>query len=99
MQNWQEEFAARFARHADELKWLYMELYHNDQQAWDYFTGMIYRAWEARPESLRMIDRAREACPEWYRGHDLVGKDEDAWLLSNELKKRGVSGSPGRYRV
>ena len=73
MQNWQEEFAVRFARHADELKWLYMELYHNDQKAWEYFTGMIYRAWENRPETLRMIDRAREACPEWYRGHDLVG--------------------------
>ena len=72
-QNWQEEFAVRFARHADELKWLYMELYHNDQKAWDYFTGMVYRAWENRPENLRMIDRAREACPDWYRGHDLVG--------------------------
>ena len=68
-----EEFDTRFARHADELKWLFMELYHNDQKAWDYFTGMIYRAWENRPESLRMIDRAREACPDWYRGHNLVG--------------------------
>ena len=72
-QRWEEEFAVRFARHADELKWLYMELYHNDRQAWEYFTGMLYRAWENRPESLRLIDRAREACPDWYRGHDLVG--------------------------
>ena len=72
-QNRKEEFEIRFARHADELKWLYMELYHNDRKAWEYFTGMIYRMWENRPENLRMIDRAREACPEWYRGHDLVG--------------------------
>ena len=27
----------------------------------------------------------------------LVGKDEDAWLLSNELKKRGVSVPPAMY--
>ena len=70
---WNEEFALRFARHEDELKWLYMELYHNNEKAWEYFTGMLYRMWEARPESLRLIDRAREACPDWYRGHDLTG--------------------------
>ena len=73
MRNWQEEFAVRFARHEDELKWLYMELYHGDRRAWDYFTGMIYRAWEARPESLRRIDREREACPGWYRERRLTG--------------------------
>ena len=50
-----------------------MELYHNDRKAWEYFTGMIYRAWEARPESLRAIDRKREENPDWYRGHSLVG--------------------------
>ena len=72
-ENMQEEFAVRFARHEDELKWLYMELYHSDRKAWDFFTDMMYRAWEERPESLKMIDRAREACPDWYRGHDLVG--------------------------
>ena len=27
----------------------------------------------------------------------LVGRDEDAWLLSNELKKRGVSVPPAMY--
>ena len=27
----------------------------------------------------------------------LVGKDEDAWLLSNELKKLGVSVPPAMY--
>ena len=68
-----DEFAVRFARHADELKWLYMELYHNDRKAWEYFTGMIRRAWENRPENLRRMDRDRECNPGWYRGHDLVG--------------------------
>ena len=70
---WMPEFADRFARHEDELKWLYYELYHCDEKAYDYFTDMLYRCWEERAESLRMMDRAREAFPDWYKGHDLIG--------------------------
>ena len=70
---WSREFADRFSRHEDELKWLYRELYHNDLQAYDYFTGMLYRCWQERPESLKMMDRAREKNPEWYKGHHLAG--------------------------
>ena len=71
--HWKAEFASRFRRHEDELKWLYCELYHNDEKAYDYFTDMLYRTWEERPESLKMMDRAREEYPDWYKGHDLVG--------------------------
>ena len=71
--HWQEEFAARFRRHEDEMKWLFCELYHSDERAYDYFTDMLYRLWEERPEKLRMMDRAREAYPDWYKGHDLTG--------------------------
>ena len=70
---WSSEFARRFARHSDELKWLYCELYHSDMQAYDYFVSMLYRAYESRPEALKQIDRDREANPDWYKGHDLVG--------------------------
>ena len=71
--DWAPEFASRFARHEDELKWLYCELYHNDMQAYDYFCHMLYRAWQERPEPLKAMDRAREAAPDWYKGHELVG--------------------------
>ena len=71
--HWQSEFACRFRRHEDELKWLYCELYHGDLKAFDYFTDMLYRTWEERPEKLKMMDRAREEYPDWYKGHDLVG--------------------------
>ena len=67
------EFSSRFRCHSDELQWLYYELYHSDAQAYDSFTDMLYRAWEERPEKLRMIDRAREACPDWYTGQHLTG--------------------------
>ena len=70
---WLPEFAGRFARHEDELRWLYGELYHGDQQAFGRFTDMLYRLWEERPEKLKLMDRAREAYPDWYKGHDLVG--------------------------
>ena len=70
---WKQEFAVRFRRHEDELKWLYCELYHNDMQAYNYFVSMLYRCWEERPEDLKRMDRSRETYPDWYKGHDLVG--------------------------
>ena len=70
---WEKEYAVRFRKHADELKWLYCELYHNDMGAYDYFTEMLYRMWTERPEKLKKMDRAREECPDWYKGHEMVG--------------------------
>ena len=37
--NQEELFKIRFQEREEELKNLYMELYHNDQQAYDYFAG------------------------------------------------------------
>ena len=87
---WTPEFTARYVRHEDELKWLYCELYHNDMKAYRYFVDMLYRAYEARPESLKNMDRAREAYPEWYRGHDLVGMLMYVNAFAGTLK--GVKG-------
>ncbi|MBQ3705455.1 MAG: amylosucrase [Clostridia bacterium] len=70
---WENEFAARFQRHEDELKWLHNELYHNDQRAYALFTEMLYRCWQERPEELKAKDREREADRDWYKGHDLTG--------------------------
>ncbi len=67
------EFTRRFAKHYDELKWLYMELYHNDEAAFDYFTKMLQRCWEERKTDLRNQDKKREADPNWYRRRDLLG--------------------------
>ena len=70
---WKLEFYDRFVRQEAELERLYRELYHNDMAAFDRFTDMLYDAYTARPESLKLMDRAREAHPDWYKGHDLVG--------------------------
>ena len=67
------EFDARLKDREDELKWLYCELYHNDMQAYAYFKRMLRRAYQERPEDLKALDREREADPDWYRGHGIIG--------------------------
>ena len=70
---WEAEFSERFARHEDELKRLYMELYHDDEAAYDYFVQMLYRMWRDRPAVMRVIDRSRIENPDWYKSRDLLG--------------------------
>ena len=72
-QKGKKEFQERFDRHAEELRGLYLELYHGDGQAWEYFCGMLFRCFQERPEAMKKIDRARESDAEWYRGHHLLG--------------------------
>ena len=65
-------FDQRLARHYDELKWLYCELYR-DEAAFGDFVEMLRRSWEERKKPLRDQDRKREADPDWYRRRDLLG--------------------------
>ena len=66
-------FEARLARHYDELKWLYYELYGSDKQAFDYFCSMLHKCWSERNDLLRELDEARETDPTWYAGNDTIG--------------------------
>lgn len=50
---WEPLFAERLEKYYDELKWLYAELYHNDQQAFDYFLSMLYEYYLQRKPALR----------------------------------------------
>ena len=67
------EFAGRFAAREEELRQLFLGLYHDDTQAWDLFVSMLRRSFDARSEELRALDRQRLAEPDWYKGHRLVG--------------------------
>ena len=65
-------FQERLARHHDELRWLYMELFDNG----DMFAELLdqMRAYyDARSERLRALDAEREAAGEWYRSRDMLG--------------------------
>ena len=84
--NWDETFSRRFDRHYDELKWLYMELYHGDEAAFDYFCGMLERCYEARSLPLRELDAAREAEPFWYRDQKMAGMQMYADAFAGTLK-------------
>ncbi len=66
-------FDCRFEHHEAELKSLYLELYHGDEHSFEYFKEMLLRMWTERSAALRKLDAAREADPDWYKGHDLVG--------------------------
>ena len=94
--NWDAAFAARFERHEDELKWLYCELYHNDMQAYKYFVGMLYRAWQARPEALRRIDEAREALGDLKPAEHIVLHHDDVKAVNTEENPNEVQPVRGR---
>lgn len=72
--NKQEElqFQTRLARHIEELRWLYMELYDNESM----FAELIEKLHDFAKErsvSLKERDLMREADPEWYKSNDLIG--------------------------
>ena len=71
--NWEPEFTKRLEKHYDELKWLYAELYNNDQQAFAYFVDMLYSYYSQRSEVLKQWDQMREEVPEWYKGNEMLG--------------------------
>ena len=41
-QKWKKEFRERLDHCFEEMKWLYYELYHGDEQAFRYFLKMLY---------------------------------------------------------
>ncbi len=63
----------RLAAHYDELKWLYMELYHGDEAAFSYFVQMLRRMYRDRKEALRRQDAKRLKNPDWYRSEKMLG--------------------------
>ena len=66
-------FDLRYSRCEAELKSLYLELYHGDQRAYEYFTEMLRRCYEGRPAFMRAADEAREQDPHWYTGNQMLG--------------------------
>ena len=67
-----ETFSKRLARHHDELRWLYMELYGNDSMFAE-LCSCMGQFWMERKEDLKSRDRDREADQGWYRKNDMLG--------------------------
>ena len=56
----QDNFAARFAKHKDELEWLFMELYHN-REGLEVLEREMAEAYNARSAELKALDKAHSA--------------------------------------
>ena len=71
--SWDPVFRSRLEKVYDEMKWLYGELYHGDEQAFDYFCSMLHWFYEQRSPELKAWDEGRLADPSWYKGNNLLG--------------------------
>ena len=89
-----QEFESRFAKHKDELEWLFMELYHN-REGLEVLEREMADAYDARSAELKALDKARAADPNWYKRGNMFGMtmytDPILWhgeqqLLGEEIK-------------
>ena len=71
--SWDPVFRSRLEKVYDEMKWLYGELYHGDENAFNYFCSMLNWFYEQRSPELKAWDEGRLADPSWYKGNNLLG--------------------------
>ena len=70
--NTKQEYEKRFARHMDELRWLYMELYDNGSMYAE-LCDYMYDFYMERSNILKNRDAKREDNPDWYKQNDMLG--------------------------
>ena len=66
-------YKKRLDERIDELRWLYMELYHNDEGAFNYFLEMLERCYCERSSELRRWDEQRTHAGDWYADEKRLG--------------------------
>ncbi|MBQ6469501.1 MAG: amylosucrase [Lachnospiraceae bacterium] len=79
-------FLKRLEPYYDEVKWLYGELYPNDEQAFTYFLKMLHASFKERKKSLREWDEARSLDSEWYTGNEMLGMVMYVQCFAGNLK-------------
>ena len=85
MKKEEEIYEARFQKHIDELKWLYMELY-DDQEYFDELCASMKQFYDTRKKGLKASDLTREADPNWYKGSDILGMMMYTKMFGGNLK-------------
>ena len=81
-----DNFAVQFAKHKDELEWLFMELYHN-REGLEVLEREMAQAYNARSAELKALDKARSADPEWYKRGNMFGMTMYTDLFAGNLKE------------
>ena len=79
-------FTKRLEPFYDEVKWLYGELYPNDEKAFSYFLEMLHDSFKQRKKSLREWDEARCVDAEWYAGNEMLGMVMYTQCFAGNLK-------------
>ena len=85
MKKEEEIYEARYQKHIDELKWLYMELY-DDQEHFDELCASMKQFYDTRKKGLKASDLTREADPDWYKGSDILGMMMYTKMFGGNLK-------------
>ena len=85
MKKEEEIYEARFQKHIDELKWLYMELY-DDQEHFDELSASMKQFYDTRKKGLKASDLTRETDPNWYKGSDILGMMMYTKMFGGNLK-------------
>lgn len=86
----EKAFNERLNKHFDELKWLYCELYQDDENPLAHFDDLLKQIREyyiKRPQYLKDLDVQREQNPDWYKGNKLMGMMMYVNCFSGTLKK------------
>lgn len=69
-------YKERLARHLDELKWLYCELYQDNPYVTTHLNDLLKvmrKFYNMRDNDLKNSDFRREKNPAWYKGNNLTG--------------------------
>lgn len=69
-------YCERLARHLDELKWLYCELYQDNPYVTMHLNDLLKvlkKFYDMRNDALKESDLNREKDPTWYKRNDLTG--------------------------
>ncbi len=85
-----DTYIQRLKRHFPRLFERLHALYGDDYDFFYYLEGIIASAtemWLARPAELKALDAMREADPDWYLSHRMVGAACYVNLFGNDLKR------------
>ncbi|MBR7088657.1 MAG: alpha-amylase family protein [Mogibacterium sp.] len=65
-------FDTRLEEHIDELRGLYLDIYH-DENSFEYFLSMLRRCFKERKATLRAVDERRKANPMIHHSNKMMG--------------------------
>ena len=88
-------FDEKLAEYYDELKYLYMEIY-DDENAFKYFLKMLRKSYKDRKQSLRSVDKRRESNPFMHHSNKMMGMMLYTENFAGDL--RGVREKLGYFK-